>query len=919
MHFKNIMQSFVIVVTVFFIGGLQADFPQNGSVTIWLYNTKSVNAKVEPDDATMNFEELVEAGINVLQTDLWGAKNYTQAEWIQEAHEHGIYVAGFIGNSWSNYDKAHGGGGRMAAVGMDFILHDEPMKGWEGNCASQNGEAFTEPVYNEIQKWGRKATAFNNFPIIVTDVDCNNILFAWSSIDGIYNEVYLDSWQSQYLPPLVTYKNQHSGKYVGAWVWLLVNPESGMHYEAKYYQAVWDNTKNIGLFAWNTRSNTDWSSRVNLLKSITGKASAVPVWQNFSPTGAVTQSAPDCEVQVRNAGVGLDPASVECFYSTEPSVDNSYRWIKYNNVTATGQKGTEDWVTVSAKGVPFNKVSSSDNRIMFKITNTYSAGYFRGPQTFKRIYSVNITERDWMNLSNDGVIKSLPADLSIDIKSASGLVVSSAKAEYSTDGGTTWEESAAECTGTAGSTDLETVTAKGVPFTEDKAGVNKIRFSIQTSGGGTLTSAEFPVKLDLSPAISGLAAVRNGETLDFTVLIEDESGIAVGSREVPIRAKTLLSLPLKDDAKDATGNGFDGIIKKGAFTSTTSWVTGGGSSNALKLNGDGSRLDCGFGYLGRDTGFTVSMWVNSSNAVYNGTILAMGIEPSFGTDARGSMSIWASGDSLVVGGVNMLKGTMPYLISGAGSFSPNQWHHLAVSWDGDTCRLYIDGNLAASDDWSNYSIFMLNPLRVGMSVINGDVYYTGYVSDVKLLGRALSGSEIAANYYSGSYRVSSDGGSTWSDWAKGTFTGANGAKKATLSVTGTALSTKADSLNRIQIVARDINGNSGVREFILLGNDAVPVQGKLIRVTNLNVSPNPFKVHTNISFSLTEMSLVSAAVYGIDGRLVYTFESSIMKPGMHTITWNGASSSGDVLKAGQYFVKLMIGESVAVRKVLMLK
>ncbi|MBF0433485.1 MAG: T9SS type A sorting domain-containing protein [Fibrobacteria bacterium] len=917
-QFRVLNYFLTAVVLLLSVDVANANFPKNGSVTVWLYNPYQVTSKWDASHKYMSFEELVEAGVNVVQIATNGESwYYNIAEWIEDAHEHGIYVAGFLSHHHGTVQVVELSS-KSAALGVDFMLIDEPLKGWDGNCLAFADDPFNESAYNEIKLWAYRGSMHDECPVIVTDVDCNHKIMPWSELDGVYNEIYSDGWMNSYLPPLVTYKNQNPSKYTGAWVWLLEQEESGMHWDRKYLEAVWNNTKNVGLFAWNMRpaswegvAGTNWPARVEVFKQVVGKGSPVAEWQSFSPAEAVNTSAPDCEVQVRNAGVGLDPASVECYYAIDEKDNGNYRWIRHYDVSATGTKGTEDWVTITAKGVPFEQVSDVNNNIMFKITNTYSDGYFRGPQTFKRIYTVNIAETDWSNLSNKGVVKKLPADLFIDVQNSSGLDIASVKTEYSTDGGETWNVHPAECSGETGSTDIEMVTVKDVPFKKDQAGLNKIRFSIKNSSGTLLKSTDFAVKVETGPVISDFLASRDGDKLDFSVNLSDESGIAAGSREVPVREETLLLLPLVENTDDISGNGFDGTKVDASFVETESWTSEGGNKKALKMNGIRSRVYNGFGYLGRQKGFTLSGWINSGNK-NNYVVFAMG-----DTKYYGSLIVQPRADHILVTAKNIKEVEMTSLQSAAGSFTHDAWHHIVVSWDGTTGNLYIDGNLAASEDWSEYSIYMMKPFHVGMAA-GWAVFFDGMVSDVQLLDRGMSDAQIAADYYSGSYRLSSDGGTTWSDWSKAEIEGANGAKTATLSVTGAALSTQTDSLNRVEFAVRDINGNASSREFILMGDDAVPVHESEKINTTVSMYPNPFRNNMNISFELKETQQVELAAYGMDGRKVNIFQSKVYKPGVHTVSWNGKASDGSELLSGQYLVKVRIGNRAMVRRVLKL-
>ena len=49
--------------------------------------------------------------------------------------------------------------------------------------------------------------------------------------------------------------------------------------------------------------------------------------------------------------------------------------------------------------------------------------------------------------------------------------------------------------------------------------------------------------------------------------------------------------------------------------------------------------------------------------------------------------------------VRFTDATQPRVIS-SNSFSFNAWHHVAMTWDGNTLKLFVNGNLEGSICWS---------------------------------------------------------------------------------------------------------------------------------------------------------------------------------------------------------------------------
>ncbi len=78
--------------------------------------------------------------------------------------------------------------------------------------------------------------------------------------------------------------------------------------------------------------------------------------------------------------------------------------------------------------------------------------------------------------------------------------------------------------------------------------------------------------------------------------------------------------------------------------------------------------------------------------------------------------------------------------------------------------------------------------------------------------------------------------------------------------------------------------------------------------------PNPFNPLTTISFQLTVPGYVLLAIYNINGDLMETLVNDNFGLGYHEVNWNASSFS-----SGIYFAKLVIGNSVSVQKLELLR
>jgi flagellar hook assembly protein FlgD len=84
----------------------------------------------------------------------------------------------------------------------------------------------------------------------------------------------------------------------------------------------------------------------------------------------------------------------------------------------------------------------------------------------------------------------------------------------------------------------------------------------------------------------------------------------------------------------------------------------------------------------------------------------------------------------------------------------------------------------------------------------------------------------------------------------------------------------------------------------------------------LKVFPMPVDNYANISFSLNAASEVEMSIYNIVGAKVTSVEYGRFPAGEHTITWNGASDSGQILETGMYILRMKAGNNVSSFKIL---
>lgn len=168
-------------------------------------------------------------------------------------------------------------------------------------------------------------------------------------------------------------------------------------------------------------------------------------------------------------------------------------------------------------------------------------------------------------------------------------------------------------------------------------------------------------------------------------------------------------------------------------------VTAGRIAGAYTFTGM-QRFDLGPGSLIRST-FTVSLWLRGEPAP--GFVTAFGglIGPA-GND--NSCGVLVGSDGNVLFETTTETSTREYLPPTTSvDVRDGAWHHIAVSWDGTTKRLFIDGSEGSTE--TTTAITMTEAMVVAADYENGTPinFYAGAIDELRIYGRALAATEVA--------------------------------------------------------------------------------------------------------------------------------------------------------------------------------
>ncbi len=243
-------------------------------------------------------------------------------------------------------------------------------------------------------------------------------------------------------------------------------------------------------------------------------------------------------------------------------------------------------------------------------------------------------------------------------------------------------------------------------------------------------------------ADSGLAS---GTSYSYRVRAADASGNLGGYSNVATAVTTSTPPPtglvaayaLNEGAgttvTDASGNGNTGTISGGV-----AWSTAGRWGGALSFNGVNSLVRvASSASLNLGAAMTLEAWIQPT-AAQSGwrTIVQREVDAYFLNASNDSGPLRPAGGG-TLGGATVF-------VSGPTASPINAWTHVALTYNGTTLRLYVNGVLAASQARTGSIQASSNPLWIGGNSPYGE-YFQGLIDEIRIYNRALTQAEIQAD------------------------------------------------------------------------------------------------------------------------------------------------------------------------------
>lgn len=135
-----------------------------------------------------------------------------------------------------------------------------------------------------------------------------------------------------------------------------------------------------------------------------------------------------------------------------------------------------------------------------------------------------------------------------------------------------------------------------------------------------------------------------------------------------------------------------------------------------------------------------------------------------------------------------------------------------------------------------------------------------------------------------------------------------------------------DQIHLAAFVSHITNGGGNISDRKIINGEGIHLIPNLTPNTSIDrevnfasdikVFPNPSEGIVNFAFNLKNNGWIQASIYDQNGREVAHLAEGIMNAGLHTLDWNGQSTTGQNVAPGLYLLKITSGSETLVRRVM---
>ena len=122
------------------------------------------------------------------------------------------------------------------------------------------------------------------------------------------------------------------------------------------------------------------------------------------------------------------------------------------------------------------------------------------------------------------------------------------------------------------------------------------------------------------------------------------------------------------------------------------------------------------------------------------------------------------------------------------------------------------------------------------------------------------------------------------------------------------------TIDKLILVSLDKRKLTNIKVEIIYGEAPLPYDYELFQNY-----PNPFNPSTSVMFTVPKNGLVTIKVYDMLGQEVATLVNEVVDRGVYTVNWDGKNEQGAYVSSGNYIYRMVAGDFVKSRKMMLIK
>ena len=105
----------------------------------------------------------------------------------------------------------------------------------------------------------------------------------------------------------------------------------------------------------------------------------------------------------------------------------------------------------------------------------------------------------------------------------------------------------------------------------------------------------------------------------------------------------------------------------------------------------------------------------------------------------------------------------------------------------------------------------------------------------------------------------------------------------------------------------------------IIAYSPVNVENGAFRFNIHSPFPNPFNTSTTIQYEIPDNRHVKLLIYNILGKQINVLQDGFLSAGTHSTVWIGKEKNGNSVSSGIYLFKIIAGEHISLKKVMLLR